>query len=254
MHYEISLSQQQMHHESVWIFPTNKQKETNKLNNRKQTASLSPNSHIPSSRMCPKTIARETVRYATENSDQNNNQIPKRKQTSPHICPDRLSATKKGKASQRERAIFFRIKFAGLQTNNETHLTLLFPVAERCPNKERRWKGFVNIRIVLEPTYRQGRLKVQALPLHSHHDGSPCQVYSRTRHRSPWGGRIECQHCRWTVRCPEVYYKNMATEIPEGWASWKAQRNGVMARIQSSSGCSVSSWRAEKPFRQLKGS
>jgi len=24
----------------------------------------------------------------------------------------------------------------------------------------------------------------------------------------------------------------MATEIPEGWASWKAQRNWVVARIQ----------------------
>ena len=40
----------------------------------------------------------------------------------------------------------------------------------------------------------------------------------------------------------------MATEIPEGWASWKAQRNGVMARIQPSSGCCVSSQSLEKTF------
>jgi len=38
------------------------------------------------------------------------------------------------------------------------------------------------------------------------------------------------------VRCPEVYCRGMATEIPEGWASLKAQRNRVMARIQPSSG------------------
>jgi len=29
--------------------------------------------------------------------------IPKQKQTSTHICPDRLSATKRGKAGRRER-------------------------------------------------------------------------------------------------------------------------------------------------------
>jgi hypothetical protein len=47
----------------------------------------------------------------------------------------------------------------------------------------------------------------------------------------------------------------MATEIPEGWASWKAQRTWVMARIQPSSECCVSSWSSETPFvsaRDLK--
>ena len=33
----------------------------------------------------------------------------------------------------------------------------------------------------------------------------------------------------------EFYCRSMATEIPEGWANWKAQRNGVMVRIQPSS-------------------
>ena len=146
------------------------------------------------------------------------------------------------------------IKFAGPQTNNETHLTLPVPVAERCPNKERKWKGFVNIRVVLELMYQQGWLKFKLFLLHSHHDGSPWQVYSWTRHLSCWGGRIKCQHCRWTVRCPEVYCNSKATEIPEGWASWKVQRNGVMVCIQPSSGCCVSSWSSEKPFRQCKGS
>jgi hypothetical protein len=32
------------------------------------------------------------------------------------------------------------------------------------PKKDGKWKGFVNIRVGLQPTYRQGRLKVQAIP------------------------------------------------------------------------------------------
>ena len=58
---------------------SNLQTERNKLNNRKQTASPSPNSHIPPSWMCPKTVARQMVQYATENSDQNKNQNPQMK-------------------------------------------------------------------------------------------------------------------------------------------------------------------------------
>jgi hypothetical protein len=32
-------------------------------------------------------------------------------------------------------------------------------------NKDGKWKGFVNIRVVLQMTYQQGRLKVQAITL-----------------------------------------------------------------------------------------
>jgi hypothetical protein len=35
--------------------------------------------------------------------------------------------------------------------------------------------------------------------------------------------------------------KSMATEVPEGWASWKVQWNWLMAHIQPSSGCCFSS-------------
>ena len=58
--------------------------------------------------------------------------------------------------------------------------------------------------------------------LHSHHNGSPWQVYSRTCHRSCWEGRVACQHCQQTLRSSHVYSKGMAKEIPEGSASWKA--------------------------------
>ena len=75
-------------------------------------------------------------------------------------------------------------------------------------------------------------MKFKAFLLHYHHDGSPWQVCSWTCHHSCWGWSIKCQHCRWTVRCSKVYCKSMATEIPEGWASWKVQRNWVMACIQ----------------------
>jgi len=47
---------------------------------------------------------------------------------------------------------------------------------------------------------------------------------------------------------------SMATEIPEGWASWKEPMNWVMARIQPSLGCCISSWSSKKPFHQCKGS
>jgi transposase-like protein len=32
------------------------------------------------------------------------------------------------------------------------------------PSKDGKWKGIVNIRVVIQPTYRQGRLKVQTIP------------------------------------------------------------------------------------------
>ena len=56
------------------------------------------------------------------------------------------------------------MKLAG----HQTHLTLPFLVAtggqsDAQIRKESEW-GFVNIRVVLEQTYRQGWLKVQALP------------------------------------------------------------------------------------------
>ena len=75
---------------------SNQQTEINKLINWKQTASPSPNS-------CPKTIVRQTVRYATENRIKIKTKIPKWNQTSTHICPDHLSATERGKARQRVR-------------------------------------------------------------------------------------------------------------------------------------------------------
>jgi len=59
--------------------------------------------------------------------------------------------------------------------------------------------------------------------LHSHHDSSPWQVYSWSCHRSCWEGKVVCQHCWGILRCFHVYSKWMATEILEGWASWKEQ-------------------------------
>jgi len=63
-------------------------------------------------------------------------------------------------------------------------------VAERRPNKERKRKGFVNIRLSLTRRIDRVGLKFKLFLLHSHHNGSPWQVYSRTRYRSCWGGRL----------------------------------------------------------------
>jgi hypothetical protein len=40
----------------------------------------------------------------------------------------------------------------------------------------------------------------------------------------------------------------MATEIPDGWTSWKAPRNWVRARVQFSSGCCVVAEAKRNPF------
>jgi len=142
---------------------SNQQTERNKLNNRKQSAIPSP---TPTSTHCG-CVQKQSMPQRTVIKIET--KIPKRNQTSTHICHGRLSATKRGKTSQREREISFsdpatkrtsnRIKFADTQNNNETHLTLHVSVAERYPNKER--------------SIDKVGLKFNLFLLHSHHNGSP---------------------------------------------------------------------------------
>jgi hypothetical protein len=44
----------------------------------------------------------------------------------------------------------------------------------------------------------------------------------------------------------------MTTEIPGGWISWKAPRNWVMERIQSSSECCVVAEAQRNPFANAR--
>ena len=125
--------------------------------------------------------------------------IPKRNQTSTHIRPDRLSAPKRRKARQRKRvrAVFFRaatkrtpnrIKFAGPQTNNETHLTLLLSSSDRSPSdaqiRKESERSLSTSRLPLSRHIDRVGLKLKLFLLHSYHDGSSYSTYSRTRHRS----------------------------------------------------------------------
>ena len=82
---------------------SNQQTERNKLNNRKQTASPPPNSHIPHHGCAQKQSLDRRSGMPQRTVIKIKTKIPKRNQTSTHICPSRLSATKRGKASKPEK-------------------------------------------------------------------------------------------------------------------------------------------------------
>jgi hypothetical protein len=82
---------------------SNLQTERNKLVNRKQTASPSPNPNSTPSWMCRKTIANRRSDMPQRTEIKIKTKIPKRNHTSTHTYPARLSATQRGGERERER-------------------------------------------------------------------------------------------------------------------------------------------------------
>jgi hypothetical protein len=97
IHYEISINNKCMS-----MSFSNLQTERNKLINRKQTASPSPNPNSTPSWMCRKTIANRRSDMPQRIEIKIKTKIPKRNHTSTHTYRDRLSATKRGGKRERE--------------------------------------------------------------------------------------------------------------------------------------------------------
>ena len=127
--------------------------------------------------MCPKTIARQTVRYAKENRDKNQTQNPEMKpnyQKYSYIPGPSVRHYDR----ERERSLSSSepaanrtpngLNFAGPQTKKETHLTLPLSGSDQSPSDAQirtgSERGFVSISFFLEPTYRQGRLSSLRYP------------------------------------------------------------------------------------------
>jgi hypothetical protein len=191
---------------------SNQQTERNKLINWMKIASIPQLSH-PFIMDMPKKLLDK--RSGILQRPEIKIKMSERNQTNTHTYPDYQLPTEGKQERVGERFFSEWIRSAGPKL--KMRLIYLSPILvetsrRAMPNKDGRWKGYVNIRVILQPSYRQGWLKVKAIPCSFSSwwltmTDLFVSVSSLLLRRE-----FKCQYCRWTVRCPEVYCKSMTTK------------------------------------------